>query len=210
MSPLAAQLSGSDLVILVRGQLLVLTRVSSTQTARAFGCFRSRSSHCDEPQCPCCRSRRFARAGERGQSPGRHGLIVFSSTRTAAGFGEVYAVRPDGSGRRNLTLDGTDEAELVLSRDGKRLAYERAGRGEAGRDAAGGCRRGRRPWLHAPRSGLVARRTSDRLRSPDQRWLLRRLPGCAHGKPVRPWSAGRGFDHANPTWDRTGVYIPTS
>jgi uncharacterized delta-60 repeat protein len=30
------------------------------------------------------------------------------------------------------------------------------------------------------------------------------------GKPVRRWSTGRGFDHANPTWDRTGVYIPTS
>ena len=59
-------------------------------------------------------------------SPGRNGLIVFSSTRTSAGFGEVDAVRPDGSGRRNLTRDGADEAEPVLSPDGKRLAYVRA------------------------------------------------------------------------------------
>jgi uncharacterized delta-60 repeat protein len=29
------------------------------------------------------------------------------------------------------------------------------------------------------------------------------------GKPVGRWSTGRGFDHANPTWDRTGVYIPS-
>ena len=29
-------------------------------------------------------------------------------------------------------------------------------------------------------------------------------------KPVRRWGAGRGFDHANPTWNRTGVYIPAS
>jgi hypothetical protein len=29
------------------------------------------------------------------------------------------------------------------------------------------------------------------------------------GKPVGRWSPGPGFDHADPTWDRTGVYIPT-
>jgi uncharacterized delta-60 repeat protein len=30
------------------------------------------------------------------------------------------------------------------------------------------------------------------------------------GKPVGRWSTGRGFDYANPTWDRTGVYIPSN
>jgi Tol biopolymer transport system component len=29
------------------------------------------------------------------------------------------------------------------------------------------------------------------------------------GKPVGRWIPGVGFGHADPTWDRTGVYIPT-
>jgi Tol biopolymer transport system component len=58
------------------------------------------------------------------------GWIVFSA-RSEAGDWDLFLMRPDGSGRRNLTgTPDANETYPLFSRDGTRLLYRRLARGE--------------------------------------------------------------------------------
>ena len=58
-----------------------------------------------------------------GAFPGRNGLIVFASDRAPLALGEILSIRPDGSGRRQLTNDWTCQSDAVHAPKGRLLAY---------------------------------------------------------------------------------------
>ena len=66
-------------------------------------------------------------AGPAGAAfPGKNGRIAYSSYEGTFPKGdfEIYTINPDGSGKRRLTNNDTDEFDLSYSPDGKRIAYE--------------------------------------------------------------------------------------
>ena len=62
--------------------------------------------------------------------PPRASIIVFASKRVTAtnstGDYEIYSVKPDGGDLRQLTTNGTDDNDPVISPDGTRIAYTNA------------------------------------------------------------------------------------
>lgn len=59
------------------------------------------------------------------------GWVVFSA-RSEAGDSDLFVMRPDGSGQRNLTgTPDANETYPLVSRDGKRLLFRRLARGES-------------------------------------------------------------------------------
>ena len=110
--------------------------------------------------------------------------LAFTSRRDASGLwgGSIYVMDADGSGQRRLTRD----AGFVLgwSRDGRKIAFVRAGgRGRGGpaaayiyvmnADGSGPRRLTRMAQVNYSLPKLVARRTEDRLRQ-----RARRQPRC--------------------------------
>ena len=65
-----------------------------------------------------------ARTGDTGEPPilPRNGEIVFSAG-AADGFVHLYAMQPDGSGRRRITDFGTDDTAPAVSPDGRTIAF---------------------------------------------------------------------------------------
>jgi subtilisin len=61
------------------------------------------------------------------RQPPRASIIVFASKRVTAtnptGDYEIYSIKPDGGDLRQLTTNGTDDNEPVISPDGTRIAY---------------------------------------------------------------------------------------
>ncbi len=65
--------------------------------------------------------------------PGAEGLIAFQTYR--GGNYEIYGVKPDGSGLRNLTRSPACDALPAWSPDGRRIAFERNVRGVSARES---------------------------------------------------------------------------
>jgi TolB protein len=60
----------------------------------------------------------------RSTAPGRNGLIAYQSL--SGGHIQLFTVRPDGSGTRQIThFDDSDAVEPVWSPDGSRIAFKR-------------------------------------------------------------------------------------
>jgi Tol biopolymer transport system component len=57
--------------------------------------------------------------------PGKNGRIAYSSYEGTFPKGdfEIYTINPDGSGKRRLTNNDTDEFDVSYSPDGKRIVY---------------------------------------------------------------------------------------
>jgi Tol biopolymer transport system component len=55
--------------------------------------------------------------------PGENGRITFSSNRD--GDSEIFTVRPDGTGEKQLTKNGLDDFAPSFSPDGKKIVFER-------------------------------------------------------------------------------------
>jgi TolB protein len=56
--------------------------------------------------------------------PGENGLIAFSSSRDG-GAGEIYVMKPDGSGATRLTFNNQDDRGPAWSADGSKIVFAR-------------------------------------------------------------------------------------
>jgi Tol biopolymer transport system component len=66
--------------------------------------------------------------------PGTNARIAFSSERTTGtgvynptGDSEIFTIKPDGTGLKQLTFNTGDDYEPVVSPDGKKIAYDSLG-----------------------------------------------------------------------------------
>lgn len=69
----------------------------------------------------------LAASSAQGAFPGRNGLLAISSNRSTLASGEIYSIRPDGTGRADLSRDPAAETDSVWSPDGSHVAFSRAG-----------------------------------------------------------------------------------
>jgi len=54
--------------------------------------------------------------------PGKNGRIAYAGWNRGKDF-EIYTINPDGSGKRQLTHNNTDDLDPSYSPSGKRIAY---------------------------------------------------------------------------------------
>lgn len=57
--------------------------------------------------------------------PGGDGQIAFVGATAGPAEDDIYAMRPDGTGLRNLTHDAPDEAQPAWPPDGRKIAFVR-------------------------------------------------------------------------------------
>jgi len=69
----------------------------------------------------------LAGTSAQGAFPGRNGVLTVSSNRSTLGSGEVYSVRPDGTGRADLSQNPAAETDAVWAPDSSHVAFSRAG-----------------------------------------------------------------------------------
>lgn len=132
--------------------------------------------------------------------------LAFATNRT--GNGEIYRVRPDGTGPENLTNDPAEDGEPVYAPDGRRIAFvsDRGGGGETRvwtMDADGG---GARPLGDTPPGAEHAPAWA-----PDGRRLALAV---GRGATRAIWVAaadGRGAEQVAaggaPSWSRDGATL---
>jgi hypothetical protein len=54
--------------------------------------------------------------------PGKNGRIAYAGWNRGKDF-EIYTIKPDGSGKRQLTHNNTDDEDPAYSPDGKKIVY---------------------------------------------------------------------------------------
>jgi hypothetical protein len=54
--------------------------------------------------------------------PGKNGRIAYAGWNRGKDF-EIYTINPDGSGKRQLTHNNTDDLDPAYSPDGKKIVY---------------------------------------------------------------------------------------
>ena len=109
--------------------------------------------------------------------PGTNGRIAFYSERTTGtgvdnptGDQEIFTIRPDGTGLKQLTHNTVDDSTPVFSPDGKKIAYESTG------DTASNPEGDTEIYVLNALDGTRATRTSPTTASSVQRRLPRLLP----------------------------------
>jgi len=136
----------------------------------------------------------------------RSGLLAVSGTAVFGGYRQWSVIRQNGTLVRRLPKGVWD---VGWAPDGRHLAvfvrdklaivdlrgHERFLRVEVGEEA--------RAPTFSPDGRLIA------FVNHHSHYLIS-FVDARSGKPVGRWAPGVGFNRADPTWDRTGVYIPTS
>jgi Tol biopolymer transport system component len=90
--------------------------------------------------------------------PGKNGKIVYAGWNRGEDF-EIYTINPDGSGKRQLTNNSTDDFNPDYSPDGKKIVY-------AGKDGPKG---DFEIYTIGARGGIS-------LKSPTTMWTRKTLP----------------------------------